>query len=400
MESTPGARELADGLAENPRASDIAALLGVSARQIGQWVQESKPGERLADHPFPTPARDADNKRYWPKEQVDKILDWHRAEVRLDELGDDPRYFRDLVVQHPDGREEEIRALTRSGVAAFLRVAEGSVSRWVKQSEPGGRRADDPFPPPERDIGGKPYWRQTQAEELLAWRSGDEPAEPGERTPVFEQRVFRLPDGTMSPPVTILTRDAVGDFLGFQPIQITRFMSRSRPGGDLEHHPFPAEQRDNRGNPYWLASQVDELAEWGEWYKSQPRRMGAGGGAGAHKRVFARYLPTRRAHAWHPPAHTTDSVTTRYCLFCEMGAVGKSRVDPCTGYSVERAARLSRVDAGDVRGRSGGDFIAAEVRDGLVQLKPRTAKIAVYELTAAGREWLDQYFEFAEDASV
>lgn len=55
----------------------VAAILGVRRQLVTQWLSDSRPGRRYADHPFPTPdGRLGGRAPWWKPERRDEFTAW------------------------------------------------------------------------------------------------------------------------------------------------------------------------------------------------------------------------------------------------------------------------------------------------------------------------------------
>ncbi|MEU2169596.1 hypothetical protein ACH47V_26450 [Micromonospora chersina] len=54
----------------------VAVLLGVEPKTISQYLTESRPGGRYAQHPFPAPGGRLGRAPWWHPGRADEIRDW------------------------------------------------------------------------------------------------------------------------------------------------------------------------------------------------------------------------------------------------------------------------------------------------------------------------------------
>jgi len=69
----------------------VAALLGVQPKTISQYLVESRPPGRYANHPFPAPSGHIGRSPYWDRDREDEIKQWDAGRVGQGVGGGRPR---------------------------------------------------------------------------------------------------------------------------------------------------------------------------------------------------------------------------------------------------------------------------------------------------------------------
>jgi len=59
----------------------VGRILGVSARTVVRYLNESKPGKRYDWHPFPEPDRRERGRIYWLASRRSEIIEWDAGRV-------------------------------------------------------------------------------------------------------------------------------------------------------------------------------------------------------------------------------------------------------------------------------------------------------------------------------
>lgn len=71
-----------------------------------------------------------------------------------------------------------------------------------------------------------------------------------------------------------LARVDVAALIGARPDTVSRYLTRSRPGGRYETDPFPAPDGRAAGGPWWRPERAEEIRAWCERRRD---RSGVGG---------------------------------------------------------------------------------------------------------------------------
>lgn len=71
--------------------SAVAAILRIKPKSVSQYLTDSKPGGRYANHPFPAPDGYVGRGPWWRREREAEIREWERARPGQGAGGGRPR---------------------------------------------------------------------------------------------------------------------------------------------------------------------------------------------------------------------------------------------------------------------------------------------------------------------
>lgn len=78
----------------------VAAILSVKAKTVSQYLVESRPPGKYADHPFPKPDGSIGRGPWWKREREQEFRDWAAARPGRGRGGGRPRKLRDQHDHH------------------------------------------------------------------------------------------------------------------------------------------------------------------------------------------------------------------------------------------------------------------------------------------------------------
>lgn len=110
------------------------------------------------------------------------------------------------------------------------------------------------------------------ARELIAQAVADGPDKPAGAKAVKRAAELLLVGGRT------LEQREVGALMGLDGTTVSKYRTRSLPGGSMESHPFPKAEYENARAALWMVDQVPDLVVW---LANRPGR-GAGGGRPWH----------------------------------------------------------------------------------------------------------------------